>query len=191
MEQCHVDFGEAVYLTGTVAALIESELLDFVNYVVLAVQIGAHLSVALEKDNNVLSDDAEKKFLVGPLQRFLHERDKQSDDVVDLVQAELTRCQIIAAFSMYKVTSDHAGQFAQAWDTLVARERVDYQNRSAILHQEATILDNLTEEVDRLLRFKDRLRPLKFDESARDMYRAIESDLDNWRTQINRLRATL
>jgi hypothetical protein len=190
-QQVHVDFGEAAYLTGTVTLLMNSGLLSLSDFVVLGCQVGAHLSVALGKGDDVLADESENRFLVVPLQRFLGERNELPDGEVECVEDEIARCQLIAAYATYQVVGRSAEQFGQAWDALVARERVDYQNRGAILRQEAAILEEFACGVERLRRFKGRIRSLKFDEDGRAMYRSIESDLDRWQSEVNRLRSTL
>jgi hypothetical protein len=190
-EQLHVPFGEAVYLTGTITLLLDSNLLNFAQTIIFSAQAGAHLSFALKDDNNTLSPEAEQRFLVRPLERFLADRDDQDEFLRDLVGEELSKCLIISAYSMDIVTSSEAQQFANAWDDLVRRERVDVQNRSRILNQEARILNEFAKSVDRLAKFRNRIRQLKFDENGRTMYREIESDLDQWNSMINRLRATL
>lgn len=191
MDQVHVPFGEAVYLTSAITLLLESGVLDFTHSIILAAQAGAHLSVALKDDDNMVSDEAENRFLVRPLERFFSDRESQDEVVRSAVEDELSRCLVISAYSMGIVTRKESGQFDDAWNALVARERVDLQNRAAILRQEATILNQFAATVDRLSNFRTRIRRLKFDEPSRDMFKDLESDIDNWKAEIHRLRATL
>jgi hypothetical protein len=190
-QMIHVPFGEAVYVTDTIKLLLASDLLSMATYVIFAVQAGTHLSAKFKDEGNTLSNEAEQLFLIRPLERFVAECDTLNESTRDDVEAELSRCQILSAFSMGLVASAETNQFAKAWDNLVARERVDFQNRSSILGQEARILNEYTKTVQRLANFRARIRQLKFDEDGRKMYKDLDSDIDTWIGLVNRLKSTL
>jgi hypothetical protein len=41
------------------------------------------------------------------------------------------------------------------------------------------------------MKFKNRIRQLKFDEKGRAMYKDLESDVDQWNALVKRLQRTL
>jgi hypothetical protein len=193
MDEVHVDFGEGAWLASSIDVLVTSGLLNFVQGIILAAQAGAHLSAQLqEKRGDYLSENAQQLFLITPLEWFLADRSQYPEDLQGVVREELERCLIRATLAMWGLTETGASEFGTAWDQLVARERVDFQNRPRILKQEAQVLNEFAQKVTRLEGFAKQVRRLRIEaESSRNVLNSLQEEVVNWNKEIARLRNTL
>jgi hypothetical protein len=187
----HVDFGEAAWVAGAVKVLAESRLLSLAEETIFMCQAGAHVAVALQESGEEIADRAEIEYIFTPAERWHAEKGDLPPGLISAVDDEVGSCIGVAALAMVIVTRRNQQQFANAWDALVARENWDYQNRPAILRQEAQILSEFEAYVERCRKYMQRLNRFPISERTQELRQSLASDVDDYGRFVARLRGTL
>jgi len=192
LDSIHVPFGQAVHLVPVVTVFLEAGVLDVPQRLILSAQAGAHLAVSCRDDGSRrLPPDGENRLLVQPVELFLAQRTSMEDGVREMVGDELQRCVAVATSASADVTQAALNEFASEWDALVARERIDVQNRMSILEREKTILNRVSNEVQRTQVLAQHLARLPLDDDGRNMLGGLQSQISQWQRDLARLRSFL
>jgi hypothetical protein len=186
-----VKFGEAMGSAVVIDTVVLNAFDLFTQHerFVLLPQAGAHLAVGFVETDDVLSDQAMRKFFYLPIEEFLAERSNLDPGTLDFIADNFRRTLFMAGMSYMETMRDN---LAGPYNDLVQRLKWDRENRYAILARMRSILDDSAqhqEEVDRVL---DRLRrlPAGTDDEV-DPVKITAEALSEWRAETVRLRANL
>lgn len=188
MAWVHVPFGEGAYLASAIDVLMSSSMLTLPQRLILGPQAGAHLAVHFQEERKgTLMPADEKAYFFDSIEMFLADKTQLPDGAREWVGEELTRCLLIAQQALVIVTSEQFDEFASTWDALVARERWDQQNRTTILRQERSILQSMSNMVDRCALYDQQNRRLPLNADQKDHLRDMRHQIDEWKNLIARL----
>jgi hypothetical protein len=190
MEAVHVPFGEAFHLAPPIDVLLQSHLLTLAQELVLGPQAGTHLAAHLAEDGKYLNAEVEQRLLWEPAAKYLQEKNNIPEGARDFVGTEISRCLTVATKCMMDCAESYEeNNFKRSWNTLVAREQWDLQNRLTILRQERALLDEFARLVGRCSRYEQEARRLPLNADQKKLINLCRDQIDHWTNELARLRS--
>lgn len=181
-----VDFGEALGSAVFIDTVLVKAPALFTQRqrFVLAPQAGGHLAANAAKQQEWLSDQAFTKFLFGPVDEFLGARAQFSSDEAGYLARNMSICLLQAGFRSLGAMRD---SYADRYNTLGARMRVDSENRFSLLVQQQEVLERIKAGplvlLDGCVHRLRRLGSPEKEEGTRDLAKSVAE----WRSEVDRL----
>ncbi|MCD0447614.1 hypothetical protein LO762_00155 [Actinocorallia sp. API 0066] len=189
MEAVHVPFGEAFYVLGMVERLADAGVLTPAAEIVLSVQVGAHLAVFFggQEEAGCLTEDAERRWLFRPAERYRRLRDGPADDDPgDGVGEEVVRCLAMAQLALFKYADTEFDRFSELWNDAI--DKADVMQGDRVVAFLRDLLKDVRPYPSRLRRYQTLSVGLPTEEEHAEQFRIIGKACDGWDGQLERLR---
>jgi hypothetical protein len=143
LDAVHTDFGKAAWTAPTIEVLLAGKVLELAQELVLAAQAGAHIAYSAQEDDAVITADAERRFLLHPVDVF-HRRKAELDERIRAAVAnELAKCLCAALLAVAGFTETQVGMFINNWNQLTERRRWDHANAYQIRAMQLAQIDDV------------------------------------------------